>query len=270
VSAPTGAWRVALLSKRGRFLVAEPFFERGRRVVMGRDSRGAPGDLVVIRGGSKGKQPKIVRVLGRPDVAQNVLEALMVDNGLHRSFDPAVERESRDARDGGGRSDVRRRDLRDLPTFTIDPETARDYDDAVSAEVLSDGRTRVWVHIADVSAFVAPRSLLDREAYRRGTSVYVPGAVEPMLPEPLSSDACSLVPAQDRPAVTVEMDFEGERVVRAAFHRSTIRSDARLTYGQVDRIFAGRDEAAEVWKASLAAARATSATDCSLAPPPSA
>ena len=80
-----------------------------------------------------------------------------------------------------------RRDLRSLPTFTVDPLTARDFDDAISAAAQDDGARRVWVHIADVSAYVRPGSLLDREAYRRGTSVYVPGAVEPMLPEALSN-----------------------------------------------------------------------------------
>jgi ribonuclease R len=259
VSAPTGAPRVALLSKRGRFLIAEPFFEHGRRVVVGRDSKAGPGDLVVVREGVKGKQARVVRVLGKPDVAQDVIEAVMVENGLRRHFDPAIEREARQARDRGGRGDIARRDLRDLPTFTIDPETARDYDDAISAEVLPDGATRVWVHIADVAAFVPPRSLVDREAYRRATSVYVPGKVEPMLPEALSNDACSLLPAQDRCAVTVEMDFAGARVRRAAFHRSTIRSDARLTYGQVDRIFAGEEQADPHWGAGLEAARAVAA-----------
>ena len=85
-----------------------------------------------------------------------------------------------------------------LPTFTIDPVTARDYDDAISAQVLPDASFRVWVHIADVAAYVAPRGAIDREAYRRATSVYVPGAVEPMLPGRLSNDVCSLVEGEDR------------------------------------------------------------------------
>ena len=88
---------------------------------------------------------------------------------------------------------------------------------------------RVWVHIADVAAHVPEGSLVDVEARRRGTSVYVPGAVEPMLPEALSNDACSLVPGADRPAVTVELELRGAEVVKAAFHRSLIRSDERLT-----------------------------------------
>ena len=115
------------------------------------------------------------------------------------------------------------------------------------------------VHIADVAAHVPPRSAVDREAYRRGTSVYVPGAVEPMLPEALSNDACSLVPHQDRLAVTVELDYEGARLVRSAFHRSRIRSDVRLDYPEVDRIFAGTATAEERWRETLAAAREVAA-----------
>jgi ribonuclease R len=185
-----------------------------------------------------------------------VIEALMIDRGLRRSFDPAVEHEARGASfDPDGR-----RDLRELPTFTIDPETARDFDDAISATVQDDGTWRVWVHIADVAAYVRPRSMVDREAYRRATSVYVPGAVEPMLPAALSNNACSLVPGQDRATVTVEMVIGGDAVIRSpAFYRSVIRSDERLEYGQVDRIFAGSEKAVDPWGASLAAARAAAA-----------
>jgi ribonuclease R len=200
----------------------------------------------------------VARRLGRPDVARDVIEALMIDRGLRRGFDPAVEHEARDA--GSATVDDSldgRRDLRSLATFTIDPASARDFDDAISAEASDDGSWRVWVHIADVSAYVTPRSLIDREAYRRGTSVYVPGAVEPMLPAQLSNHACSLVPGQDRLAVTVEMTIRGESVARgSAFYRSVIRSDTRLEYGQVDEIFAGRERAAEPWGGPLAAARA--------------
>ena len=248
---------VALLDKRGRFLVAEPFFERGRRVVMDRDSRAKVGDLVLVRTLGHGRgHAKLVRRLGRPDVAGDVLEALMLDRGLRRRFDPAVERAAKEARDRGGEIEgVARRDLTRLPAFTIDPVTARDFDDAISAERLDGGGVRVWVHIADVSAFVAPGSLVDREAARRATSVYVPGRVEPMLPEALSNDACSLVPGQERAAVTVEMDFDGERVARVAFYRSAIVSDERLDYDRVDRIFAGREPALAPWAQPLELAR---------------
>jgi ribonuclease R len=182
----------------------------------------------------------------------------MLDRGLRRRFDPLVEREARAAAQSPPH-EAPRRDLRELPTFTIDPPTARDFDDAISAERLEDGVTRIWVHIADVSAHVPPGSVVDREAYRRATSVYVPGKVEPMLPEALSNDACSLVPHQDRLAVTVELDFRGAKVLRTAFHRSVIRSDARLDYPRVDRVFAGAERAEEPWAAPLEAARGVAA-----------
>ena len=247
---------VAVIDKRGRFLVAEPFFERGGRMVLDRDARANPGDLALVRPSSRsGGHAKLVRPLGRPDVAADVLEALMLDRGLRRRFDPAVERAARKARDAGPDPEIARRDLTTLPTFTIDPVTARDFDDAISAE-RQDDVTRIWVHIADVSAYVAPGSLVDREANRRATSVYVPGRVEPMLPEALSNDACSLVPGEDRAAVTAQLDFDGARVTSAAFYRSTIRSDERLDYDRVDRVFAGDEPALDPWAQPLAAARA--------------
>ncbi|MGH2897966.1 MAG: ribonuclease R family protein, partial [Solirubrobacteraceae bacterium] len=156
----------------------------------------------------------------------------------------------------GPDAELPRRDLTVLPTFTIDPATARDFDDAISAERRGDGATRIWIHIADVSAYVRPGSLVDREAARRATSVYVPGRVEPMLPEALSNDACSLVPQQQRAAVTVELDFDGADVRRAQFYRSTICSDARLDYEEVDRVFAGDERAREPWATPLAQVRA--------------
>ena len=256
----SGEGIVAVVDQRGRFLVAEAFFERGGRMVLDRDSRARPGDLVLVRPASRsGGHARIVRALGRPDVAADVLEALMLDRGLRRRFDPAVEREARKARDRGPDPEIARRDLTALPTFTIDPATARDFDDAISAERRDDGVTRVWVHIADVSAYVPPGSLVDREAARRGTSVYVPGRVEPMLPEALSNDACSLVPGETRAAVTTQLDFDGSMVTRAAFYRSTIRSDARLDYDQVDRIFAGEEPALHPWAQPLHDARAVAA-----------
>ena len=253
--------RVGVLAQRGRFLVAEPFFERGGTVSVERNSRARVGDLVLLRPSAKPRgAAKVARVLGRADNAGAVIEALMLERGLARRFEPVVEREARAVRDAGGAAharDVARRDLRDLPTFTIDPETARDFDDAISAERLDGGGARIWVHIADVSAFVAPGSHIDREAHKRATSVYVPGAVEPMLPEALSNDACSLRPYEDRLAVTVEMDYgpDGDTVRRAAFYRSVVRSDARLEYGQVDRIFAGSASAEDPWAEPLAIAR---------------
>jgi ribonuclease R len=264
VGDPRPSARVAVLARQGKFLVAEPFFGSGPRVVVSRDRRYDVGDLVLLgasarsNGRGSSRRPAIARRLGRPDVARDVISALMLDRGLRRGFDPAVDREARGAAEAG--IDVSgRRDLRELATFTIDPVTARDFDDAISSEAIDEHSWRVWVHIADVSAYVSPRSLVDREAYRRGTSVYVPGTVEPMLPGPLSNHACSLVPGEDRLTVTAEM-IVGERGVRSAsMYRSVIRSDERLDYERVDRIFAGAEAAAEPWGVPLAAARAASA-----------
>jgi ribonuclease R len=251
---PRDAPLVAVLSKRGRFTVAEPLFERsGGRITLegGRRPGAAVGDLVLIGWGKRG--PRVVRSLGRPDVARDVLEGLMLDRGLRRAFPRAVEAEAEEAA-AAPPVERPRKDLTDLPTFTIDPVTARDYDDAISAQREGDS-IRVWVHIADVGAYVRPGSPIEREAYRRATSVYVPGAVEPMLPHALSSDACSLVPGVDRLAVTVEMLMRGAEVESVAFHRSVIRSDARLTYEQVDRVYAGSERAEEPWGEPLALAR---------------
>ena len=261
-TARTAAPIVAVLEKRGRFMSATPFFDRGGHIDVDKDrrARARPGDLVLVAPlGARGGHGRIVRRIGCPDVARDVLEALMLDRGLRRRFDPAVERAAREAAGSPPLGDVARTDLRDLATFTIDPPTARDHDDAISAERLADGRIRVWVHIADVSAHVRPGSLVDREAHRRATSVYVPGTVEPMLPEALSNTACSLVPGEDRLAVTVELDFDGADLARTAFHRSLIRSDARLDYLRVDLVFAGEQRAEAPWAEPLAAAREVSA-----------
>ena len=249
---------VAVLQKRGRFYAAEPLFERRGRLAIESRARGdgAPGDLVLLGSGKRGL--RVSRVLGRPDIARDVVEGLMYDRGLRRAFPRSVEREAAEV---AAEPPVEgpRRDLTDLPTLTIDPETARDYDDAVSAERLEGDRVRLWIHIADVSAFVRPGGELDAEAYRRGTSTYVPGAVEPMLPEALSSDACSLLPGTPRPCVTVEVELEGATPRSVSLYRSTIRSDARLTYTQVDRTFAGAEAAEEPWAATLETARAAAA-----------
>jgi ribonuclease R len=243
---------VGVLAKRGRFMVAQPLFERGRGISLDSAKGAGVGDIVLLGSGKRGT--RVVRRLGRPDVARDVLEALMIERGLRRSFPRAVEGEATDAAQDPPAGERPRTDFTGLATFTIDPATARDYDDAVSAR-REDDRIRVWVHIADVSAFVRPGSVLERETYRRATSVYVPGAVEPMLPHALSSGACSLVSGQERLAVSVELEMEGPEVRSAAFHRSVIRSDARLTYPQVDQIFAGSERAEEPWGEPLALAR---------------
>ena len=246
---------VAVLEKRGRFLVAEPVFGPGPRTAVDRAGATA-GDLVLVGGGKRGA--RVLRRIGRPERARDVVEGLMLDRGLHRSYSRAATAEAELALHEPYAADARV-DLRDLPTFTIDPDDARDFDDAISARRDRRGGVRVWVHIADVTAFVRPGGRLERETFRRGTSVYVPGAVEPMLPEVLSNRACSLRPGEDKLAVTVEMELDGADVTSVVFHRSLVRSDRRLTYAEVDELFAGTARAEEPWAEPLAVAREVAA-----------
>jgi ribonuclease R len=129
---------------------------------------------------------------------------------------------------------LNRRDLTDLPTFTVDPDDAKDFDDALSLEYVG-AKTMLGIHIADVSAFVPLGNVVDTEARERSTSVYLPDRVIPMLPEQLSNELCSLKPDEDRLAMTVmiELDSDGQ-VTGVEFYPSVIRSVARLSYDQVD------------------------------------
>jgi len=187
------------------------------------------------------------------------MERLLEDRLGRRGFPAALETEARRAAEVAEASSARRRDLTALDTFTVDPATARDFDDAVSAQREGDG-WRVWVHIADVAAHVKPDTPLDLEARARANSTYVPGAVEPMLPRALSEDACSLAPGVERLAVTAEIELDPSGATLAAsFYRSRIRSQARLDYDQLDRVFAGDAEPPAGVIEPLAAAREAAA-----------
>jgi ribonuclease R len=231
---------VVEISRRGRLVVGEPVFTPGVPIPLDRKGLAdvGPGDIAVVRTG-RGRA-RLERRLGSADRIETVLEGLLEHEGLRRPFEPFDLPEP---------SLEGRTDLRGLLTFTIDPETAKDFDDAISARREGDG-IRVWVHIADVSWFVPAGSPLDRGASERALSTYVPGLVAPMLPHELADDACSLRPHVDRLCVTVEVPFDaGLEPGEPAFYRSVIRSDERLTYGQAERILAGdeqtRDELAE-------------------------
>ena len=179
----------------------------------------------------------------------------MLDRGLRRRFDPLVEREARAAAERVA-ADVPRRTCAACrrSRSTRRPRATSTTRSAPSGSPAARCASGSTSPTSPRTCRPARRSTARR--YRRATSVYVPGKVEPMLPEALSNDACSLVPHQDRLAVTVELDLDGAEVVRTAFHRSLIRSDARLDYPRVDRIFAGAERAEEPWAAPLEAARA--------------
>jgi ribonuclease R len=218
----------------------EPLFQEGTPLLLARDGvKPQAGDLVLFSQG-QGRRARIGRVLGRKTVLGDVLDALLLDNLVERGFGPEVEGEAAEAAALEHRRDTFRADLRDLFTFTVDPATARDFDDALSFVPGPAGLTTVYVHIADVSYYVGEGTALDEEALRRATSVYVATGVEPMLPGLLSAGVCSLQPGHDRKAVTVEADVDPEgRVKRVVFYRSLIRSDQRLDYDELEDVFRG-------------------------------
>ncbi len=257
-AADAGRPRALVVARRGRFWVGEPLFERGPQVSLARGRvKVAPGRIALCRIDHRGGQP--IADLGRSDNARDVVAALIADRGLRPTFRDRHEQEARSAVDRLRRDAGARRDLTAEPTFTVDPASARDFDDAVSARPEGDG-FRVWVHIADVAAHVKPESGLDREALARANSTYAPGTVSPMLPASLSSDACSLNPGVERLAVTAEIELSGTGEARsAAFYRSRIRSDARLDYDHLDRIFAGTERAPEPVADAIATARRATA-----------
>lgn len=225
---------VVEVARRGRLVVGEPFFAPGVPIVIDRRGLGyaGEGDLAVVRTGRGRAQ--VERVLGPADRVETVLEGLLVARGERRPFEPYVP---------AAPSLEGRADLRHLVAFTIDPETAKDFDDAISVLREGDG-LRAFVHIADVCHFVPAGSPLDRGAAERGFSVYVPGLVAPMLPPELADDLCSLRPHQDRLTVTVEVPFDADlRPGEPVFYRSVIRSRARLTYAQAEAILTGASPA---------------------------
>ncbi len=218
----TSSRLVVEVSRRGRLVTGEPYFTPGVPLQLEVKGHGevAPGDLAVVRTG-RGRA-RVEEVIGPGDRVENVLEALLVERGARTPF----ERQELPEIDVSNRVD-----LRDLLTYTVDPETAKDFDDALSFRREVNG-IRAWVHIADVSYFVGAGTPLDRGAAGRALSTYVPGTVAPMLPPELADDACSLRPHKDRLCVTVELPPGGGP---PEFYRSVIRSDARLSYGEAER-----------------------------------
>jgi ribonuclease R len=206
---------VAEVIRRGKLVYAEPYFRPGLPLLLEQRARTEVGlgDLVVVRPGRK--RSRVEQVLGPAKRIETVLEGLLVESGRRRDFEP-YELPSPPLED--------RVDLRDLTTFTIDPETAEDFDDAISVREEAGG-VRVFVHIADVSAYLPSGAPLDYGAAGRAFSTYVPGNVAPMLPPELSENACSLRPGQDRLCVSTEVLLDGEfRRGEPRFYRSIIRS----------------------------------------------
>ncbi|MFM7209964.1 MAG: ribonuclease R family protein [Verrucomicrobiota bacterium] len=188
----------------------------------------------------------VTEVLGPTHTPMAEYLAILRRYGLRPEFPPAVEAEASSFGDTVRPADLAgREDFRAIPTLTIDPDDAKDFDDALSVERLPDGRLRVGIHVADVSHYVRPGSPLDVEAHERGNSTYLVGTVIPMLPHALSSGLCSLVEAEDRLVKTVICEFDADaRLLRTDFANSVIRSRKRLTYKQAFAFLRGDDNAA--------------------------
>lgn len=206
------------------------------------------GDSVIaeIISYSTDKRPpagRIVKVLKKPETPLDEVQLIIEELNLPLKFPADVTAETRELYEKAkeGHRGQKRKDLRKLLTVTIDGERARDFDDAISIEKKGDGY-RLWVHIADVGYYVRWDSLTDLEARKRGTSVYFPDRVIPMLPRELSEDLCSLRPQEDKLAFTVEMEFDKHgAMITAQFYPSLIRSDERMTYTAVRKILVDKD-----------------------------
>lgn len=186
---------------------------------------------------------EVVQVLGESFTPQVEHQALLYQFSLANDFPPEVLAEVSSVKPYVSAEQIQgRADCRKLFTFTIDPQDAKDFDDALSLERLPDGNMRIGIHIADVTAYVRPASALDREAYERGNSTYLIGQVIPMLPHALSNGICSLVEGEDRltKAVFVTYDPKG-RLVETRFANTVINSRKRMTYEQVFAIMKTED-----------------------------
>lgn len=184
----------------------------------------------------------VERVLGDAEGETAAIEAVIAAHDLAVDFPPEALDQARRVEADVERAlrEPGRRDIRTRTVVTIDPDDARDFDDALSVEPLEQGGWRVGVHIADVSAYVGWGSPIDLAARQRATSTYLADRVLPMLPEELSCDVCSLRPREDRLAVSVDLEVDPcGRVVSSDMYPSVIRSNARLTYAQADAVLRG-------------------------------
>jgi len=207
----------------------------------------ADGEIVkvkIVRESLSGKeiQGKVTEVVGAPESVDTQICLVSGKFTLPAAFSETTIKEIA-ALDGNITMDsnTAREDLRELPHVTIDGETAKDFDDAVCVQKTRKGFT-LYVSIADVSHYVQPNSAIDQDAFTRGTSIYFPGRVIPMLPERLSNELCSLVPDQDRFTVTAVLKYDRSgKLQDSSFCRSIIRSHKRFTYNEVAKILSAAD-----------------------------
>ena len=181
---------------------------------------------------------RIVDVLGMPGENDTEMHAILAEYQLPYRFEPEVEKAADQISDAITQKDLAgRRDFRGVTTFTIDPTDAKDFDDALSYRKLENGNVEVGVHIADVTHYVTPGSVIDKEAFARGTSVYLVDRTIPMLPENLSNKLCSLRPHEDKLTFSAVFELNAKaKVIGQWFGRTVINSDYRFDYEQAQQI----------------------------------
>ncbi len=206
------------------------------------------GDRVVARlvkwdKSDKKPQGEIVAVIKAEDEADMAMKEILIDAGFPLQFEEEVLKEAAKLSDKITREELsKRKDCRDILTFTIDPADAKDFDDALSIRNLDNGNYEIGVHIADVSHFIKPDSILDREAYKRATSVYLPDRVNPMLPERISNELCSLRPNEDKFTFSVIFQITNRAEIKHKWiGRTLIHSNHRFTYEEVQQTIEAKD-----------------------------
>ena len=226
------------LSKNFAFVIPDARKVHGDFFIYPENINGATtGDKVIIEVTSwsendRKAEAKIVEVLGKAGENEAEIHSIMAEFELPFRFPERVINESQKISEGITDEEIKKRwDFRDVTTFTIDPEDAKDFDDAISFRKLEDGLFEIGVHIADVTHYIAPNSILDQEAFDRATSVYLVDRTVPMLPERLSNELCSLRPREDKLtfAAVFEMDEKG-KIKKEWFGRTIIHSDVRFSY----------------------------------------
>ncbi len=211
------------------------------------------GDKVVVKmlgweENSKNPDGEITQVLGVPGEHETEIHSILAEYGLPYEFPKEVEEEAEKLDRKIRAVEVKkRRDMRKICTFTIDPKDAKDFDDALSIQKLENGNWEIGVHIADVSHYVRPGTRLDEEAYNRATSIYLVDRVVPMLPEVLSNDVCSLRPNEDKYTFSAVFEMNDDaQVINQWFGRTVIHSDRRFSYEDAqDRIETGKGDLVE-------------------------
>jgi ribonuclease R len=184
----------------------------------------------------------ITRVLGMRGENNTEMNAILAEYGFPLQFPEEVEEEANAIPEEISAEEIaKRRDFRKVLTFTIDPVDAKDFDDAISFQVLENGNYEVGVHIADVSHYVVPETPLDKEAFERGTSVYLVDRVIPMLPERLSNGVCSLRPKEDKLCFSAVFELDNDaNVVGEWFGKTIIYSDRRFSYEEAQEVIEGK------------------------------